>query len=508
MSLFRTRPSHKILFVAPEAAPFSKAGGLGEVMFALPRALRKIGYDARVMIPRYASIEPEKFRLATELDGLVVPTGAEGDEEPKELICNIKKFVPDGANGKNGKNGRSSVPAYFLENEEYYEKRSNIYGYEDDAVRWALLCRGVLEFVRVSEDWIPDVIVASDWQTGFLLSDLHTRYKADERLRKIATVFMVHNLSYQGNFDHRFIAEMDFDDGHSPVPPFFNPRLFKINGMRRGIMHADVVTTVSPTYAREIMTVQFGELLDDLLRERRSRVYGVLNGIDYDEFDPATDQYLEEHYDRESLDRRAENKKELQARFGLEENPKTFLLSVVSRLTEQKGFDLLFSVADALVKELNLQLVVQGAGESKYMGFFKELENRYPGRVGTNLAFDPVLPRLVYAGADAILIPSKFEPAGLTQIEAMRYGAVPIVRRTGGLADTVDEQSGFSFKDFDSLAMMVAVTRAYETYRHPAVWRAMQKRAMENDFSWVKSANEYARIVTLALAFRQKEINK
>lgn len=504
MNASREKPRLKVLFVAPEAVPFSKAGGLGEVMLALPRALRRLGYDARVMIPRYASIDPARFSLATEIEGLAVPTGSDREDEPHELICNVLKFIPRERDG----NGRSPVPAYFLENAEYYEKRSNIYGYADDAARWALLCRGVLEFIRASKDWVPDVIVANDWQTGFLISDLHTRYKDDMRLRRIATVFVIHNLYYQGNFDHRFVAEMDYDDGHSPLPSFFDPRLLKINGMRRGIMHADIVSTVSPTYAREIMTPDYGELLDDLLRERRSRVYGVLNGIDYDEFNPATDEYLAANYDSNHIELRKGNKRELQARFGLEQASDIFLLAIVSRLTEQKGIDLLFSVADPILRELNLQFVVQGAGDSKYMGFFKELETKYPGRVGTNLAFDPVLPRLVYAGADAILIPSKFEPAGLVQIEAMRYGAVPIARKTGGLADTVRETSGFLFKEFDSFALMVAVTRAYENYRHASIWKLIQKRAMERDFSWAKSAEAYARLFTLARGFREKEAKK
>lgn len=502
MNISREKPRFKVLFVAPEAVPFSKAGGLGEVMYALPRALRKLGHDARVMMPRYAAIDPAKFSLATEMEGIRVPTGSEREGEARELLCNVLKFLP-----RDTENG-AAPPAFFLENAEYYEKRSNVYGYADDAVRWALLCRGVLEFVRASKDWVPDVIVANDWQTGFLLSDLHTRYKDDERLQRIATVFIIHNLYYQGNFEHRFAAEMDFDDGHSPLPSFLEPRLLKINGMRRGIMHADIVSTVSKTYSREIMTPEYGELLDDLLRERRSRVYGVLNGIDYNEFNPATDEYLAANFDAANLEPRRLNKRELQTRFGLDTEKDCFLIGIVSRLIEQKGFDLLFSVADPLLKELNCQLVVQGAGEAKYMGFFKELEQKYPGRVGTNLAFDPILPRLVYAGADAILIPSKFEPAGLVQIEAMRYGAVPIARKTGGLADTVRETNGFLFKDFDSLAMMVAITRAYENYRHASIWKLLQKRAMERDFSWNKSAEEYGRLFALALGFRARAVNR
>lgn len=513
MPLFkRTRP--KILFIAPEAAPFVKAGGLGEVMFALPRALRELGCDVRVMIPRYASIDLEKFDLTMEMEGLRVPTDTEetNDQAPKELICNVKKYTPPtGGNGGN----RTPVITYFLENEEYYEKRSNIYGYNDDAIRWMLLSRGVLEFIRLSDTWKPEVIIASDWQTGFLCNYMKTVYKDDSKLNTIATAFIIHNLHFQGMFDHRFISEMDYDDGQASLPSFFDPRLLKMNGMRRGIIHADAIGTVSPTYAKEIMTEEYGELLEGLLKERRSRIYGIMNGIDYEEFNPEEDRLLPRTYSTGLLDDRAFNKTELQRRFGLKEDKKSFLISIASRLTEQKGFDLLFSVADILLQELPIQLVVVGAGEGKYMGFFQELENRYPGRVGTHLSFDPVLPHLVHGGSDAILIPSRFEPAGLLQLEAMRYGAIPIARKTGGLADTITNYdpitktgTGFLFERFDSQAMMIAIVRALENFREKRIWRQIQKQAMNADFSWKRSAEEYLHLTTIATELHRRDRKK
>lgn len=509
MFLFKSKPVERVLFVGTEAAPFVKAGGLGAVMFALPRALVKLGYDARVMIPRYAGIDLEKFKLEMELEGLAVPTESDGSSEnqPERLICNVKKYSAS-VNGA----GRSPVTAYFLENLEYYEKRSNIYGYSDDAVRWALLSRGVLEFLRHS-DWTPQIIVASDWQTGFLCNYLRTEYKDDPRLNKIATVFIIHNLYYQGMFDHKFVAEMDYDDGQSAMPPLFDPRLLKVNGMRRGILHADVISTVSQNYAKEIMTEGYGEFLDGLLRERRSRVYGILNGIDYEEWNPETDQYLAKNYGSDYLDNRLANKAELQSRFGLDQEKNSFLLTIISRFTDQKGLDLLIPIADMLLKELKIQFAVLGQGEGKYMGFFQDLEKRYPGKVGAHLAFDPILPHLMHGGSDSILIPSKFEPAGLVQLEAMRFGNVPIVRKTGGLADTVEDYNplyssgtGFLFKDFDSNAMMVAIVRAYENFRHKSLWKTIQKRAMGKDFSWDRSAAEYARIFNVASGFRKREL--
>ena len=507
MGLFSRYGKPNILFVATEAAPFVKAGGLGEVMYSLPRALSRLGYDARVMIPRYAGIDLEKFSLEMVHEGLRVPTGVEEatEQEPKELICNVKKFTSDGS-------GRSPVTGYFLENLEYFEKRSNIYGYSDDAVRWALLSRGVLEFIRGGKDkWRPDVIVVADWQTGFLCNYLKHAYKHDPVLSKIAVIFTIHNLYYQGMFDHRFVSEMDYDDGQSTLPSFFDERLLKINGMRRGILHADLIGTVSPNYAREIMTTEYGELLDGLLRERRARVYGVLNGIDYEEFNPESDPYIMQQYSVSTLNLRERNKRELQSRFGLDQTRSAFVIGIASRLSEQKGWDLLFPVVDVLLKELKLQIAVLGTGEGKYMGFFQELEKRYPGKVGTNLVFDSVLPHVLFAGADSILAPSKFEPAGLVQLEAMRYGAIPIVRKTGGLSDTVKDHAfsssdgtGFVFKEFDSQAMMIAITRAFENFQSKITWKTIQKRAMTEDFSWDTSAKEYIHLFDVAIAAHKR----
>lgn len=499
----------KVLFVAPEAAPFVKAGGLGEVMFSLPKALSEIGVDARIMLPYYAGIDKEKFPAAMEFEGLHIPTDCENENEPKFLVCNIKKYVPPPECKK------SPVTAYFLENKEYYELRSNIYGYADDAVRWALLSRGTLEFLRLTPDWIPDIIFASDWQSAFLPNYLQTAYKHDPRLQKIATVFAIHNLFYQGTFDHHFVSEMDYDDGRSAIPSFFDPRLLKLNMMRRGIMYADLVSTVSPTYAKEIMTAQYGELLDALLKERRSRLYGVLNGIDYSLFSPETNVNLKENYDAKGLAEKAENKLELQGRLGLRENRGVFTLGIVARLVEQKGFDLLFPVIEHLLRELGIQLAVLGTGEAKYMAFLQELEQKLPGQVAAHLVFDSALPHLFYAGCDAILIPSKFEPSGLTQMEAMRYGCVPIARKTGGLKDSVEDYdpknnrgTGFVFEAFDSLALAVAVTRAFEIYRNPQAWREIQRRCMEKDFSWKNSAEEYRRLFDVALNFRRRTLEE
>ncbi|KKT28782.1 hypothetical protein A3G55_01200 [Candidatus Giovannonibacteria bacterium RIFCSPLOWO2_12_FULL_44_25] len=497
MKIFKAKPNLKILFVASEAAPFSKAGGLGEVMFALPKALAALGYDARVMIPRYAGINQDKFFLKMLSEGLMVPTDAQENRQPRHLQCNIKQYEN----------------VYFLENREYYEQRANIYGYADDTVRWALLSRGVLEFLNQNREWMPDIIVSSDWQAAFLPNYLKTTYKDYARLSGIATVFSIHNLYYQGMFDHKFVSEMDYDAGQAQIPSFFDTRLLKLNMMRRGIMYADVINTVSPTYAKEIMTLDYGESLDGLLRERRSVVYGILNGIDYDTVNPKTDPHLPANYDVSSAKLRIQNKLELQKCFGLQEDSKKFVVGIVSRLDEQKGFDLLFDSLEALLHELDMQLVVVGSGDAKYMSFFGEIAKKFPERVAAHLSFDTVLPHLVFGGADAVLIPSKFEPSGLTQMEAMRYGAIPIARRTGGLADTVEDYgpgdeagTGFVFERFSSQALSIALVRAYETYRHPSLWNNFQRRAMSKDFSWEHSAKEYIKLFEKAIDIKKGNV--
>lgn len=487
----------KILFVATEAAPFIKAGGLGEVMYSLPRALNRLGCDARVMIPKYLSIDTEKFPMKMAYEGLELVNG-----EAEPVICNVKEYE--------SRSGEEEAPvhAYFLENIEYYEKRANIYGYADDAARWLVLSRGALEFVRQNRDWHPDVIVSSDWHTGLISNLLHADYKDDPILNRIATVFSIHNIYYQGMFNHHFVPEMEVDDGQSAIPLFADPRLLKINFMRRGIMYADAVNTVSPTYVKEIMTAEYGELLDPLLRERRSRVFGILNGIDYESNNPETDKYVEHNYGLKNIAGRLDNKLALQKKFNLPENKEIFLMGIVSRFTEQKGFDLLLDCGEALFQNCDFQLVALGEGDGKYMGFFKDLQSRYPERVGVHLSYDEVLPHAILAGADALLIPSRFEPSGLTQMEAMRYGTVPIVRKTGGLADSVIDYdasekigTGFVFENYNPLALYGAIVRAMEIYRHKNIWLKLQKSAMKADFSWTRSAGEYMELFKRALAF-------
>ena len=486
----------KVLFVTAESHPYAVVGGLGMVIFSLTRALKKIGIDCQIFMPKYGSIDEKKYKMEMILEGLKVPIGEKRGEE--SLVCNVKRHV----------SSETGVPVYFLENMEYYEKRSNVYGYSDDPTRFVLLSRGVLEFFIKSHQlppifsktprWLPDIINCADWHTGALPNYLKTIYKDEPVLSNIKTVFSIHNLVFQGVFDHRFVSQMDFDDGKSPVAPFFSEKLGKQNFMRRGIMYSDIVNTVSETYVQEIMTPEYGEKLDELLKEVRTKIFGILNGLDYEEMNPASDKLIPLNFSISNLKNRAKNKNRLQKEFNLECSPDKPLLGMVTRLDEQKGIDLLFPILEILLTEFDCQFVIVGGGEGKYRSFFEEIAKKFPKKASCHLMPDFNLPRHIFAGCDIFLVPSRFEPCGITQMEAMRYGAIPVVRKTGGLADTVEDfdprknsGTGFVFEKFSSHALFGAIVRALEAYKRKITWQSLIKRAMSANFSWEASAQKY-----------------
>lgn len=483
----------KILMVLPEVSPYASVGGISRVGAHLAKALVVLGHDVRLIMPKYGMIDEEQYPLEMVVSGLKIHTDGEGGED---LICNVKTHILDG------------VRTYFLENMEYYEKRANVYGYSDDPIRFSLLSRGALEFLRHFE-WKPDVIHAHDWQTGAVPNYLKTTYSKSRDLAEIASVFTIHNLFYQGMFDHRQISELDFDDGRSPISSLFSDRLKKQNFMRRGIIYSDLVNTVSETYAREILTPEYGEGLERLLVEVRTKLFGVVNGIDYEEFDPATDPLVPSNYDLRHPEVRAENKAALQKEFGLPVEDGKFVLAMVSRLTDQKGIEILLEALPHLLTEFDLQFVLVGGGEERYISAFRDLVKLFPKKLGVHLMPNFTLPRLVFAGSDALAVPSRFEPAGLTQLEAMRYGSIPIVRKTGGLADTVQDfdasqetGTGFVFEEYDPWAFYGAAVRAVEAFHYPRVWEKLVKRAMTADFSWEASAERYVELYRKAIQFK------
>lgn len=495
----------KVLFVAAEVAPFSKEGGLSQVAYFLPRALKKIGVDVRIFTPKYGKIVDENYNLKTLQEDFMIPTGhAEGDSYPNAISCNIKVYEEP--------EDPFEPVVYFLENEEYYEKRANVYGYEDDHIRFGLLSRGALEFI-CSKEFVPDVVHCNDWHTGYLVNDLYFVRQENKELRDIASLLSIHN-TYQGNYDYSRASEMDFDDGKSPLAPFYSDRFLKQNALKRGIMRADRMNTVSETYAKQLMLEEYGMGLHRLFRELRGKLSGVLNGLDYKDFDPATDKIIAQNFTYRSLNRRLVNKRDLQKEFMLEEDPNVPIVALSGRLDGQKGIDLVRDTIDFVLKELDVQFVVLGGGPPHYTDFFEELERKYPERVGTHLMPDFILPRKIFAGADIVLMPSYYEPGGIVAIEAMRYGSVPLVRATGGLADIVQDYNtttksgtGFSFREFSEKSFLVALVRALEVYKDQEQWQDLVKRVMQEDFSWDKVARKYANLYERTVDYRLEAVS-
>lgn len=495
-----TKGPLKVLFISAEVAPFSSVGGLSQVSYFLPTALLKKGVDVRIFTPKYGTISEEKYPMKMVKEGISVPTGEHDDSaHPRKLVCNVKIF-----NEK--KKGTPTV--YFLENMEYFEKRANVYGYSDDHIRWALLSRGALEFIK-QEYFVPDVVHVNDWHTSYTLNLMEEESK-NSTINKIGRLLSMHNL-YQGNFDYEHATEMDFDDGKSKLEPFFSDRFFKQNPLRRGIMFADVINTVSETYAREILTDEYGKGLQNLLKELRGKLFGVLNGLDYNDFNPQTDKIIKKNFSEKSLKLRLENKLDLQKQFGLVEDPEKPLLTFWGRVDLQKGVNLISETIEFILSELDVQLLVVGPAEDYFRDFFSNLEKKHPGRVGTHLMFNPQLPRKLAAGADILLMPSKYEPGGIVAMEAMHYGCLPIVRATGGLADSVTDYNpsknvgtGFMFRQFTKEGFLVAVVRALETYKNKLEWQKIQRRAMEVDFSWSHTAEKYVDLYQRAIDFRNE----
>ena len=472
----------KILFVASECAPFYKVGGLADVIGSLPLALRELGHDVRVIVPRYRPIDGKHFGLRRVDRFVDVPVG--GDVRTTEIV----------------ESAFTGVPTYFVFDERFYG-RDRVYGQPDESMAFVFLSRAAIEFVRTI-DWTPDVIHAHDWHAGCAVAYLAHKGKRDPKLKSIASVFTIHNLFYQGTSGDALFRWAGFGDRHRHIP---GEKLGTANWMARGIAHTDVVNTVSPTYAEEILTPEMGDGLDGLLRLRRERLSGILNGLDHHEWNPATDPLLAAQFDAGALKRRAVNKRAVQEKLGLKHKPRTPLLGIVSRLFDQKGIDILIEAAEKLF-EHDEQLAVLGDGEDKYREALAALKERYPGRVGVDHQFNEPLARQIYGGSDLFLMPSRFEPCGLGQLIAMRYGSVPVVRATGGLKDTVIDAgrapqrgTGFLFNPATSAGLLGAIERALAAYADPDRWRAIQQRAMAADFSWHNSAQQYVELYRTAM---------
>ncbi|MGH2457365.1 MAG: glycogen synthase GlgA [Chloroflexota bacterium] len=483
----------KILIMSAEMVPFAKTGGLADVTGALPKALARLGDDVRVVLPRYGRIEPERFKMTEEIRSFEVPM-----DHTTEAVSILRTDNVPG------------VPVYFVNNEKYFN-REGIYGYPDDGERFILFCRAALEMLR-QLNWKPDIIHCNDWHTGIVPNWLKTIYKNDPFFAETATVFTIHNLQYQGLFGWRILEVAGIEEYGFLHHPQIGELADVVDLMARGLHFADVINTVSERYAQEILTPEFGEKLDPLLNDRRDRLFGILNGVDFDEIDPATDRHIAKNFDVDHLGDRETNKLALQRESNLPQDASVPLIGMVSRLADQKGFDLLAGCFDWLMDCLNVQFVLLGTGDQHYHNVFSQFSQKYANRVAIYLTFNAALAQKIYAGSDLFLMPSRFEPCGLGQLISLRYGSIPVVRHTGGLADTIDDfdprtgqGNGFSFERYNQIDLYTAVVRAVENFNHADTWRLLQDRGMRADYSWSASARKYEDLYRKALQFRRRE---
>jgi len=449
----------KVLFASSEVEPFSKTGGLADVAGSLPIALNKAGVDIRVITPRYrcVRISGDEARLADR------------------------------------------VPVYFIKNKAYF-MRDNLYGdrkgdYPDNLDRFVFFSRSILEQLK-GLDFKPDIIHCNDWQTGLVPVYLkEISRKKDKFYRSMKTVLTVHNLGYQGIFSKDEFPKIGLGWEYFTMHrlEFYD----KVSLLKGGLVFADIIATVSPTYAKEIQTEEFGCGLSGLLSERKDVLFGILNGIDNEEWDPSKDKELEHHFSYSKPEGKYKDKLLLQKEAGLEQRADIPLIGIISRLADQKGLDLVAQIVNPLLR-YDLQFILLGTGEEKYHRFFEQVKKKFPRKVSINLRFDEVLAKRIYAGADIFLMPSRYEPCGLGQMISLRYGTIPIVRRTGGLADTIIEfdpktmrGNGFLFEGYDASELFDAIKKAMGLYKQKGRWAKLVSNAMRCDFSWDKSAEKY-----------------
>lgn len=479
----------KVLFVSAEVDPFAKTGGLADVAGSLPKELSILGHDVRVVMPKYGCIN-----VATKyVSDFPVQMAT------RRETCIIKESSILDANDK-------AIPIYFIENHNYFNRES-IYCYHDDAQRFILLCKAALEMLP-SIDFKPDIIHCNDWHTGPICLMLKEKYSKSEFYKGIATVYTVHNLEYQGNFGADVTKYLDLEEG------YFVPDKTEFYGMfsfmKCGLVYSDIINTVSKQYAEEILTPAYGEKMQGILINRKKDLFGIVNGISYDEFNPKKDK-LYANFDKSCAELKKNNKQALQAELKLTQSEAP-LMGIVTRLTGQKGLELLLGCVEEFIKKENVQLVVLGLGDEYYYKAFSELHKKYPSNVVALFEFNSNLAKKIYASCDFFLMPSRFEPCGLGQIISLRYGTIPVVRATGGLAETIIDYdadnimgNGFSFKEFSVNGLKQALKRAINVYKKkPEVWKELVIRALNSDFSWKKPSGEYLKLYELALERNNK----
>jgi starch synthase len=471
-----------IVFAASECTPWAKTGGLADVVGALPRALVKLGHKVSVFLPYYRQVAKLAPHAAVVLPSVTIP------------FPSYNRFVRvlDGG-------AKDGVQHYFVDSPELFDRES-FYStpsgdYGDNAERFGLFSRAVIESTKVLG--VPDVFHVHDWQAAMIAVLLRSTYYFDPVFRRVPAVLTIHNAGYQGWFPPRTMELLLL-----PWDMFTFTKLEQndtLNFLKGGIVYADGLTTVSRTYAEEIKTAEFGSGLERVLQQRSGDLFGILNGVDYDEWDPAVDSHIAAHFTADKLDGKKECRRDLLHAFGLQGvSDETAVIGVVSRFATQKGFDFIVEIMDRLVQQ-NMVLVMLGKGEEYYEKLLTEMATRYPNKMRVLVKYDDVLAHKVEAGSDIFLMPSRYEPCGLNQIYSLKYGTIPVVRATGGLEDTIDEQpfgggNGFKFWGYSAAALMDALERALDTFKNKDEWTQMMRRGMAQDFSWENPAHEYVRV--------------
>lgn len=468
----------KVLYVASEAVPFVKTGGLADVAGSLPKELKKNGVDVRVVIPKYSGIkETYRNNMKHVADGEI-------------SVAWRKKYLGIDRYDLNG------VPFYFIDNQEYFY-REGYYGYPDDVERFAFFCKAVLAMLPKIDFW-PDVIHLNDWQTGLISVYLKLNYNDDDKYKNIKTVYTIHNLKYQGRFWKGYLPDvlgLDWKYFNNGDLEYFDD----INFMKGAIVYSDKITTVSRTYAKEIQDPYFGEGLEGMLQKRSADLSGIVNGLDYDEYDPEKDKFIPYKYNVETaIEYKGSNKEELQKKLGLPVSRSVPMLAMVTRLVEAKGLDLVTRIMDELLEYEDVQFVLLGTGDRRYEDWFKGLVWRYPKKVSSNIYFNNELAHQIYAAADVFLMPSQYEPCGIGQLIALRYGTIPVVRATGGLKDTVEAYNnytnlgnGFSFNNYNAHELLFSIKRAIDSVGDFGKREKIIENAMTADYSWNESAKQY-----------------
>ncbi|MCL5268842.1 MAG: glycogen synthase GlgA [Bacteroidetes bacterium] len=486
-----------VLFLSSEVFPFAKTGGLADVASALPQALKEIGNDVRLAIPRYGFVNERKFRIheIIRLKDIDIPIGK------KDAKLNVKSSFLIGE--------RTKVQIYFIDSSEFFG-RAGIYqdpktkkDYSDNDERFIFYSRGIFEILK-RLGWAPHIIHCNDWQTGLVPAYLKKIYGADPFFKNIRTVFTIHNVAYQGNFPKEMFAKtgLPADVFSQEGAEFFD----KFSFLKAGLVYSDYITTVSQTYAKEISeSDEYGCGMDGVLKKRKKFFTGIVNGIDYTIWNPDTDQYIPFKYSVKTLDAKVENKKYLLKRFNKKFDSQTPLIGMVSRLVEQKGIDLVIDAFPEVMK-MNVQVILLGTGEKQYHAKLEALAKKYPDKFVLQLAYDDELSHLIEGASDIFLMPSKFEPCGLNQLYSLKYGTIPVVRRTGGLADTVKEVNpqkgtgtGFFFDEYKPDEVVKALSRALTFFGDQKNWQKIMRNAMAEDFSWTNSARQYAELYTKIL---------